>query len=71
MHLENIASYGRRRARRHCFASLLVLLLVPLDAVSAVLSRESLTIQEAMAVAFAENPEFAAARWEADIANRA
>lgn len=68
MHLENIASYGRRRARRHCFASLLVLLLVPLDAVSAVLSRESLTIQEAMAVAFAENPEFAAARWEADIA---
>jgi cobalt-zinc-cadmium efflux system outer membrane protein len=50
---------------------LAALLIAPVTTISAELSGQSITIEEALAQALTENPEFAAAQWNTGIAEGA
>lgn len=72
MYVKTMAGHGRGLGKFCAFSGLLAALLIaPLTTIAGESVGQSITIEDALAKAFTENPEFAAAQWNTGIAEGA
>lgn len=72
MYVKTMAGHGKGLGKFCAFSGLLAaLLIIPLTAIADESVGQSITIEEALAKALTENPEFAAAQWNTGIAEGA
>ncbi|WP_336512207.1 TolC family protein [Stutzerimonas stutzeri] len=72
MYVKKMADHGRGLGKFYAFSGLFAaFFIIPLTALANESVAQSITIEEALAKAFTENPEFAAAQWDTGIAEGA